>query len=324
MNNIKHFKTPQNIALLWDVFLDELQLTYSNKELIANIRSVFESNIGPFTGHANQTASIMELNKQFLKQIVMAVYRLFPHLKDMKRITITDEELSSPYKIEDIQALRQNDFEREFEKKQIEMDSYLTVKKPQQMNFALNNYEEKITSMDSLIAEKMAQRNAEILPPLQDSEQWLQSRETSIKTEKMQNINNNTNNNNTNNNNSRLKYISIDNDNNNIVFKEKRVTWIDEEPSNNIFEKLKKMPQEITETKQYIEQQSIALPEMKQKTINKTTTQNQNQNQVPIIPKNELVTQINELNKKVDAIQELIINLTNLIKDNCIIKTNSV
>ena len=31
---------------------------------------------------------------------------------------------------------------------------------------------------------------------------------------------------------------------------------------------------------------------------------------IPIIPKNELVTQINELNKKVDAIYDLLVKLT--------------
>ena len=92
--------------------------------------------------------------------------------------------------------------------------------------------------------------------------------------------------------------------------------------SKNIFEKLKKMPQELTGPKQYIEQQSMALPEMKQETI-KSNNQNQSQSQ-HIIPKNELVTQINELNKKVDAMHELLMNLTNLIQNNCVIKTDNL
>jgi hypothetical protein len=286
MNNIIQFKTTHNLSLLWDVFLDELQLSHTNKELMSNIRSVFESNIGPFTGRANQNASIMELNKQFLKQIVLAVNRLFPHLKQMKRITITDEELSSPYKIEDIHASRQSDFEREVEKKQMEMDSYLTLKKPQQVNFSDNHYDEKINSMELLISEKIAQRNSEIFPPFQESEQWLQPKETFVKAEKIFNNDNN-----------KLKHINI----------EKKVTWIDEE--NNIFQKLKKLPEE----KQYVEQQSIPLPEIKQETISRPNIlalQNS-----PIIPKNELVTHITELNKKVDVIYEMIINLTTLIQN---------
>jgi hypothetical protein len=309
--SIVQFKTTQNLSLLWDVFLDELQVSHTNKELMANIRSVFESNIGPFTARANQNASIMELNKQFLKQIVLAVNRLFPYLKQMKKITITDEEVSSLYKIEDIHASRQSDFEREVEKKQMEMDSYLTLKKPQQVNFSDNNYDEKIGSMELLISEKIAQRNSEILPPIQETDQWLQPKETSVKAEKMFNYNsndNNTNNNsnnnfnnNTNNNtNNRLKHINIDT-NNNVVLK--KVTWTDE-PTNNIFQKLKKMPEE----KQYVEQQSIALPEVKQEIINRPTIQ-------PIIPKNDLAIQINELNKKVDIMYEMLVKLTTLMQN---------
>ena len=315
--SVLQFKTTQNLSLLWDVFLDELQVSHTNKELMANIRSVFESNIGPFTARANQNASIMELNKQFLKQIVLAVNRLFPYLKQMKKITITDEEVSSPYKIEDIHASRQSDFEREVEKKQMEMDSYLTLKKPQQVNFSDNNYDEKIGSMELLISEKIAQRNSEILPPIQESDQWLQPKETSVKAEKMFNYNsnnNNTNNNSNNNNNfnnntnnntnNRLKHINIDT-NNNVVLK--KVTWTDE-PTNNIFQKLKKMPEETNTTKQYVEQQSIALPEVKQEIMNRPTIQ-------PIIPKNELATQINELNKKIDAMYEMLVKLTTYIEN---------
>lgn len=309
--SIVQFKTTQNLSLLWDVFLDELQVSHTNKELMANIRSVFESNIGPFTARANQNTSIMELNKQFLKQIVLAVNRLFPYLKQMKKITITDEEVSSPYKIEDIHASRQSDFEREVEKKQMEMDSYLTLKKPQQVNFSDNNYDEKIGSMELLISEKIAQRNSEILPPIQETDQWLQPKETSVKTEKMfnydSNFNNNTNNNNSN---SKLKHINIDT-NNNVVLKEKKVTWTDEEATNNIFQKLKKMPEETNTTKQYVEQQSIALTEVKQEIMNRPTPiPNQ-----PIIPKNELATQINELNKKIDAMYEMLVKLTTYIEN---------
>jgi hypothetical protein len=305
--SVLQFKTTQNLSLLWDVFLDELQVSHTNKELMANIRSVFESNIGPFTARANQNTSIMELNKQFLKQIVLAVNRLFPYLKQMKKITITDEELSSPYKIEDIHASRQSDFEREVEKKQMEMDSYLTLKKPQQVNFSDNNYNEKIGSMELLISEKISQRNLEILPPIQETDQWLQPKETSIKAEKIFNYdsnNNNTNNNNSNNNNSnnKLKHINIDT-NNNVVLK--KVTWTDEEATNNIFQKLKKVP----ELKQYDEQQSISLPDVKQEQIISNSNPNLNPTSNHInafIPKNDLAVQINELNKKMDKILDIL------------------
>ena len=62
----------------------------------------------------------MELNKNFLSQVVLAVNRLFPNIKqeqNIKRITISDEEIAEPYKIEDIQASRQIKFEKEVDLK---------------------------------------------------------------------------------------------------------------------------------------------------------------------------------------------------------------
>lgn len=66
----------------------------------------------------NPNLNIMELNKQFLSQVVLAVNRLFPNLQkeqNIQKITIFPEieHNLTPYKIEDIQSLRQTEFEKE-------------------------------------------------------------------------------------------------------------------------------------------------------------------------------------------------------------------
>ena len=43
------FLNKQNLKLLWEVLLDELHIDSNNKSIITNIRTVFESNIQPFT-----------------------------------------------------------------------------------------------------------------------------------------------------------------------------------------------------------------------------------------------------------------------------------
>jgi hypothetical protein len=43
--NVSKFLNKQNIKLLWDVLLDELQIDPTNKAVLSNIRTVFESNI---------------------------------------------------------------------------------------------------------------------------------------------------------------------------------------------------------------------------------------------------------------------------------------
>ncbi len=350
MSSLSQFTNKQNLKLLWEVLLDELHINTSNKSLISNIRTVFESNIHPFASRANPKVHIMELNKQFLSQVVLAVNRLFPNMKqeqNIKRITISDEEVSEPYKIEDIHASRQSDFEKEFERKRIEMENYMTPQKPRELDFSDRNSDGKIKAMDSLVADKMAQRNLEI-EQFQNSnynssmvpDTWLTPKETSVKNEKTQIepnvieqkpiIKNNQN--------SRLKHISIDSNNNitlsidEIEPKNKKVSWDDleeqKESTISIFNKLKKQPivevepnintikDNITQNdeKQYIEQKSMPLPQVKQEEIIRNQVTLPTPINEPVIPKTEIIKQLNEMNKKIDNLYEMIYKLTNLME----------
>lgn len=337
MSTLSQFKNKENLRLLWDVLLDELNINLTNKNIVNNIRTVFESNINPFTSRVNPKSNIMELNKQFLSQVVLAVNRLFPNLKqeqNIKRITISDEEVVEPYKIEDIHASRQTEFEKEVERKRMEMENYMTLQKPKEIDFSDRNSDGKIKAMDSLVADKMAQRNMEIElfqnsnynNSTIDPDKWLTPKETSVKNEKTiidqkPIIKNNQN--------SRLKHISIDS-NNNITLpideteqKIKKVSWDDQsdkETTINIFNKLKKQPivevkqTDNTDEKQYIEQESMPLPDVKQENIIRNQITLPTPSNEPIIPKTEIIKQLNEMNTKIDNLYEMIFKLTTIIQ----------
>ena len=352
MNNLMQFTNKQNIQLLWEVLLDELQINNNNKSLVNNIRNVFESNIHPFTSRTKPNASIIELNKQFLSQVVLAVNKLFPNFNEIKqrqeqnikRIQIASEEITEPYKIEDIQSSRQTNFERELETKRMDLENYMTPQKPKEVDFSYGNLDGKITSMDSLIADKMNQRNLEVEQfnnSLHNTlgvnpEQWLKSKETSLNNEKnieqklvkndlVKNdlVKNDLVKNNLVNN--RLKHINIDENNNislnQIITGNKTNKSVSFEDSNiNIFQKLKRQPIEEEnytgfEQKQYVEQKSQPLPEIKQEQINRGTKTIEKQPNIPIIPKNEMVKQLNDMNTKIDNLYELVFKLTNSIQE---------
>ena len=350
----EQFTDKENLNLLWNVLLDEFNINNSNKILINNIKIVFESNINPFILKANPRSNIMELNKLFLSQVVLAVNKLLTSANAnanannvFKKITISNEDLlNEPYKIEDIQATRQNEFDKNVEQKRIDLENYMTPQKPKELNFSDNKLDSKITSMDSLIAEKMAERNLEI-EQLHNSnfnttinmDNWLTPKETSLKNDKPFITKNNENNEN-----SRLKYISIDSDNNiTLSINEsqtkthnptKKVSWnIEKEPTINIFNKLKKQPikEEIINinepnieseieieqrTIQYAEQKSIPLPNVKQEEIIRNQTTIISPNNEPILPKTEIIIQLNEMNKKIDNLYDIILKLTNTNKEN--------
>ena len=346
MSNLSQFTNKQNINLLWSILLDELQINQNNVKMVTNLKTVFESNIKPFTSKTNPRSSIMELNKQFLGQVVLAVNQLFPQEQNVKRITISNEPVIEPYKIEDIQASRQSDFENEVKRKQMDLDTYMSPQKPKNVDFSDHASDSKIMAMDSLIAEKMNQRNLEI-EELQNSnynttninpEQWLMSKETSVKGEKNPIIDLNPLPNN------KLKHISIDNNNNislTVLDKQpKKVSWGDREireirdiretrePSTNIFQKLKKQPEiidESTEQKQYVQQTSMSLPEVKQEQIIQPASLIQPNviQPIPIVPKNEIVKQLNELNSKIDNLYIVIDKLTNMVQELKLDKQNT-
>jgi hypothetical protein len=204
LNNLQQFKTIKNINMLWEVLLDELNINTQNTSLAANVRSVFESNINPFLARANPNSGLMNLNKIFLTQIVAAVNRLFPNINQqpqVKLINISDEVVSSePYKVEDIHNARQTEFESQVNQRRNEFENLVTVKKPKEVDFSDKAETSKIKEMEALIAETIAKRNFDIeqintnmnmstnvnSDTGQTPDEWLKPNNTSLRSEKQQ------------------------------------------------------------------------------------------------------------------------------------------
>ena len=244
-NIINIFSNKENLNMLWEVLLDELKIKSSpnNKAVINGIQAVFHSNISPFITKINPSSGLMEINKLFLKQVLIAVNRLFPNLnqeQNVKRIQIGNEEVMEPYKVDDIHNARQNNFEKQLQQQREDFDKFSTLKKPKELDFTEKIEEPRITEMQSLIAETIAKRNFEvehIHTNLESAETWLQSTKTSVKNDKQVLTNTmNTNTMNTDNINRKLKHINIDTNNNNYENSNvvKKVSWEDSNSSNNI------------------------------------------------------------------------------------------
>lgn len=189
-SSIQHFTNGKNLSMLWELLLDELQINSNSTTIVQNIKTVFDGNINLFKTRANPNAGLMNLNKQFLNQLLIAVNQLFPNLKQeqqllqqqqqMKRINISEEVLDEPYKVEDIHNARQTDFEKQFLNKRNEFEKTINPKKPQLIDFSDKvEPDSKITEMESLIAETMAKRKYEI-EQLQGKEEVL-GKESTIK-----------------------------------------------------------------------------------------------------------------------------------------------
>ena len=319
------FNNQENLQLLWDVLLDELNINIHTQQpdKIQHIHTVFQTNISHFIENAKPNA-LIELNKQFLSQVLLAVKRLNILTPDnpVKKITITNEEVNEPYKIEDILVERQTIFEKELSKQKKEFESYMVPQKPKDVNFADNNIDNKITAMDALVAEKMTERNLDIeriQTTYKPVDNWLDSAVTSEKAVPQQRVNEPTTANQ-----SKLKYLNFD-ANNNITLSEpkKKVSWDEDVVSTNLFQKLKKAPPEVAvdDTKKtYAQQASIPLPKPSETIVPPVVS---NVIPSPIIPQSEIIKQLNELTNKVETIYELVSKLYGRIQEPTITTTNN-
>lgn len=268
MNNLQQFTSKKNIDMLWEVLLDELNVNLDNKVIMTNVKTVFESNINLFISKANPSSGLMNLNKLFLSQIITAVNRLFPNLKQdqdqqqMKLINISDEIMNDePYKVEDIHSARQTDFEKQVNQRRSDFDNLVNIKKPKELDFSDKTDNSKIVEMEALIAETVAKRkfdidqiqtnlNTNTYTNTNNSEEWLTSNETSLRSDKQQQ-----NDNSHDLNQRKHKYVNINslpkkvsfNEGNNITMNIEEFS--DELPlqtttniPTNIFNKLKKIP----------------------------------------------------------------------------------
>jgi len=221
INPISNFTNSKNLTMLWDVLLDELHINPNSTTVVQNIKTVFDSNINMFKIKANPNYGLMNLNKQFLNQVLIAVNHLFPNLKQeqqIKLINISDEVLDEPYKVEDIHNARQNNFEKQVTNKRLEFENSINIKKPTPVDFSDKVEPEiKITEMEALISETMARRKFDI--------EQIQNNTT------IQNTNTNTN--------KPVKKVSF-NENDNLTLHINEYQNENELESNNIFSKLKK------------------------------------------------------------------------------------
>jgi hypothetical protein len=305
-NNLQQFKTNKNINMLWEVLLDELNINPQNTAIVTNIRSVFESNVNPFLARANPNSGLMNLNKIFLTQIVAAVNRLFPNINQqqpVKLINISDEIVNTePYKVEDIHNARQTEFETQVNQRRNDFESLVMVKKPQELDFSDKAENSKIKEMEALIAETIAKRNFDIeqintnmntnqnTNTNTNTDEWLKPNNTSLRTEKQQQVNDITSQ-------RKQKYVNIleqepqinpkkvsFNESNNMTMTIEEYTEPDIQDTinipTNIFNKLKKVPEPVSK----------------------------------IISEPNIQAQINDMNKKIDTLFTMMTELSNNVK----------
>lgn len=295
------FTNKQNTTILYEILLEELKIN-SKSNWIPQIKQIFENNIHFFLANANFNNSLLELNKLFLKQTIIAINKLIPNLKNDKKINILSDDIIFPHKIEDIKNIKKDLFDEEFNMKKMEFDSTMNLEKPNAINFSDDYKNEKIINMEQLLSDKILERDSQIEISIDGSiNSTQQNNLIKINFDEMtfdnqfinENINENININETNSKNEKIN---------------KKVNF-------NLKEDFEIIP-EIKKTT-YEEQKSIVLPKDNSLQINHQTpleySKNSTSNQ--FLPMNEFVKKINDLNSKIDILTKIVEELSSIIKN---------
>jgi len=291
--SINQFLHKDNISTLWDVISDEDIFKFQKRDSQEKIYQMFVNNVkGFYDVERTKTNNIVDVNKKYILLILNYIKKNFSQSMPNKIRISKEEPVKELITYEEIQNDRRSQFDRDYSKAQEEFTNSVTMKVPDVPNFSDNYKEEPIREMDKILKEMTAKRNYEVdqitrknQPSEEDTNNWLKSQETSLKTEKFTPQTPSQNNNS-----SRLKYLNSDGEL--LPTKEqskKSVSWnekdniemiIDDEPDDNIFSKFKKV-------------------EAKTETINNNNNNSDNELR-------EIKAEIKQLHAKLDKIIELL------------------
>lgn len=159
------FLDKNNLNMLWEILLDELNSSI-NQSNINNVKQIFSNSVEFFIKTPRQNVSLINMNKIFLKQVIMAINTLIP-----RKINILDEiaSIPIPHKIEDIHNIQKVAMDEEFNLKKKELEGYMDNQPPKKIDFSDQVKSEKIKNMEQLISMRIDEREIDEVPQLNTS-----------------------------------------------------------------------------------------------------------------------------------------------------------
>ena len=180
----------QNKGLLWTTLQESGAFAGLSRDQFQPVQSAFDRAVQQAAA-ASSNASLSDVNKGIIREF-MQVLRLYQMSQNNPNNQNNANNAANPnnaqkkkkielvYRAEDLQNERASEFDRNLREKQAEMDSFLTLKKPNDVSFADTAVDEDKPigdEMARLIAQELAARERELvqLKPedIKKAQQWI-------------------------------------------------------------------------------------------------------------------------------------------------------
>jgi hypothetical protein len=238
--SVNNFLHKENLNTLWDVISDEEIFRFLSRDIQSSVAELFTNNVnGFFDIEKTKTKGLIELNKKYILLILKHIERNYT-LKVPNKLKILDEKPNKEIiTAEELHNERKSQFEKDLLQRQEEFEGFINVKIPPAPEFSDKLSDKPISDMDRIIKEMKTNRNYEveqITKNMEGDNGWLNSTETSVKSEKITKQDPN-----------KSIYKYLNKDNHEQLIPKKSVTWennvdiTDTELEENIFKKLKKV-----------------------------------------------------------------------------------
>jgi hypothetical protein len=243
--NTSIFLQKENIETVWDVISDEEMFKFLTKDVQGKISQVFLNNLkGFYEIERTKTNNLIDINKKYIMLILTHIKTNYSQQMPNKIKIFDEPHVKELITYEEIQTDKKTKFDMDFDKRQTEFTTSMTLNVPEVPVF-LDKYNDKpIGEMDKIIKEMNLKRNYDVeqfnrsyQSDINQVNNWLKPQETSLKSEKFI-----------------AEPESNKNINNEVILSKnnsptkKGVTWEtsfdDDESTQNIFKKLKTKKEE--------------------------------------------------------------------------------
>ena len=195
MSIVKQFMQPENVYLIWELISEQNIVKNQSNAVKEDISNYVVNEIQHFYKNISlvksSNLSLIELNKEYMKYIILHVKNNYSFPNEIQKIKIHNEE-SVPITFKDIQEQRELEFNTRFNEMQNDFTNMVTIKKPTMPQFEDKLADEPVSvdDMEQQIKEITKRRNYD-LQEIENKNDTL----TNKKSVSFENTNINTNNN---------------------------------------------------------------------------------------------------------------------------------